>query len=270
MTDFRFVRQVRAQAATAPMLDAVEEQVLLRRYREGEREALDKVVRAHLRLVLSIVERYAHHGVPMEDLIGEGIVGLMEAARRFEEDKGTRFGTYAAWWVRAYVRRYALQNRRIVATPSTRAARRVLWGMRRAEREIAQEVGRAATHEEVAERLGVAPEDVDLVVGAMGGADVPIGIQEDGRGFDPADECPTPEECAAERERRERLSRQVSAAIARLDAREREIVRRRLLQEDSVSLSALGEVFGVSRERVRQLQRRAESKLRSALLERTA
>ncbi len=270
MTDFSFVRRVRAQAAAAPMLEAEEERAAIRRFQAGERAALDRVVRAHLRLVLSIVERYAHHGVPMEDLIGEGIVGLMEAARRFEDEKGTRFGTYAAWWVRAYVRRYALQNRRIVATPSTRAARRVLWGMRRAEREIAQREGRTATREEVARRLGVAPEDVEMVVAAMGGADVPIGVQVDGRGFEPAAECPSPEDCAVERERQERLSVRVAEAIARLDRREREIVQRRLLQDEGVSLAALGAVFGVSRERVRQLQRRAESKLRSALLDRTA
>ncbi len=270
MTDFSFVRRVRAQAAAAPLLGAEEEREAIRRFQRGDRAALERVVRAHLRLVLAIVERYAHHGVPMEDLIGEGIVGLMEAARRFEDDKGSRFGTYAAWWVRAYVRRYALQNRRIVSVPSTRAARRVLWGMRRAEREIAQREGRSASREEVAERLGVTSEDVEMVVAAMGGADVPIGVQVEGRGFDVPDDCPSPEDCAVEWERRERLGARVAEAIARLDCREREIVRRRLLEEEGVSLASLGQRFGVSRERVRQLQRRAESKLRSALLEQTA
>lgn len=264
------VDRLRRQAARAPILDLETEHQLIAELMKGSRVALERLIVSHMRLVLSVADRYAQRGVAFEDLVSEGTVGLMEAARRFDPAKGTRFGTYAAWWVRAYVRRHALQNRRIVSAPSTRNARRILWGLRRTEHALSQRLGRPATREEVAQALEVSPEEVAMVESVLGGRDLPIGPIQDHVGYEPTDAGPSPEENAATDEQHDDYVRRVRKALSTLNDREREIVRRRLLSEDPSSLAMLGESFGVSRERVRQIQERAQKKLRTALMDQVA
>ncbi|MFW6051680.1 MAG: sigma-70 family RNA polymerase sigma factor [Myxococcota bacterium] len=268
---YSHIDHLRRQAAKAPILDLETERELVTQLADGSHRALERLVASHMRLVLSIADRYAQRGVAFEDLVSEGAVGLMEAAKRFDPAKGTRFGTYAAWWVRAYVRRHALQNRRIVGAPSTRNARRILWGLRRTEHMLAQRLGRPASREEVAEALDVSSEEVAMVESLIGGRDLPVGPpMPDQVAYEPPDVGPTPED-NAELGQRERIgARLVQQALAKLDDREREIVRRRLLSEDPSSLAKLGESFGVSRERVRQIQERAQKKLRTAIMEQVA
>lgn len=259
--------RLRRAANQAPMLDAQTEHRLIEEFRAGSQRALDRLLASHLRLVLAISRRYAGHGIALEDLISEGTLGLVEAARRFELDRQNRFATYAAWWVRAHVRRYALANRRIVSAPSTRAARKVIASLRKTEREIQQQTGEAADRSAVAQALGVEESDVAMVEAAMGGRDVIIGPHDDGTVFDvPADTC-SPEQLTAEEEAREFNRRAVQQALHGLTDREQEIVRRRFLEEESATLAVLGESLGLSRERVRQLEKRAQRKLKSALLE---
>jgi len=262
---------LRRTAMAAPMLDADEEIELIHRTRRGDQRALGRLLDSHLRLVLAVARRYAGNGISTEDLVSEGNLGLVEAAHRFDAERGTRFGTYAAWWVRAHIRRYALANRRIVATPSTRNARKVLSRLRATQRELAQAAGRSAERSTVAEELGVTEEDIAMVEAALSGRDVPIGFGEDGApSFDVVDASPSPEQLAAEDETRELHRDAVAEALDELSEREREIVRRRFFEDEGTTLAVLGEVFGLSRERVRQIEKRAQRKLRSALTERVA
>jgi RNA polymerase sigma-32 factor len=202
----------------------------------------------------------------MEDLIAEGNLGLVEAARRFDRDKGTRFSTYAAWWVRALIRRYTLANRRIVGAPSTRNGRKLWSTLRETQRRLAAELGEAPSRERVAAELGVTVDDVAMVESALTGNDVSLGPSDDGRVFELPSELDSPEELAAERETRERTRSSVANALAQLDARARTIVERRLLADDQDTLSDIGTALGLSRERVRQIELAARATLREALL----
>jgi len=257
----------RRVAMEAPMLSAECEQELVARFQAGSEDALRRLMLSHLRLVLSLAKRYAGNSASIEDLISEGNLGLVEAARRFDAERGTRFGTYAAWWVRAHVRRYALANRRIVSAPSTRNARKVLSSLRKTQREIAQRVGRSAQREEVASELGVSENDIAMVESALGGRDVPLGPSDDGGTWELPGRGPTPEQQAAEDELADLQRARVGRALDTLSEREQVIMRRRYLDEDTATLAVLGESLGLSRERVRQLEKRAQKKLRSALLD---
>jgi RNA polymerase sigma-32 factor len=265
--------RIRRAAQRSPVLDADTERRLVADYQSGSRKALEALIASHMRLVLSVADRYAQRGVPLEDLISEGTLGLMEASRRFDPAVGTRFGTYAGWWVRAFIRKHALSTRRIVTAPSTRNARRILWSLRRTQQSLAQKLGRPPSRDEIAQDLGVSWEEVAMVEGVLGGRDLPIGpasTVDDVPTYEPRDQTPSPEERAARHEGHEQARQRVHAALKRLGEREREIVQRRLLEEDPSSLAVLGETFGVSRERVRQIQERAQKKMRAALLEQVA
>lgn len=251
----------------APKLDANTERELIRRLLDGSDHARHQLILAHMRLVGSVAQRYVRDGTPFEDLIHEGVLGLLEAASRFDPSRGARFSTYATWWVRAYVRRYALSNRRIVAAPSTRDSRRALSQLRRTQHLLAQRHGVPASNEQLAEALDVGVDDVEMAEGVLSGRDV--GLDGDGPGsrhIEPPTEEPTPEQSTEEAERLSMYARRLARAMELLSDREREIVRRRLLAEEPDSLAALGQELGVSRERVRQIQQRAQEKLRSGMM----
>jgi RNA polymerase sigma-32 factor len=249
-----------------PLLDAETERRLAAEVQAGSAAALDRLLQAHLRLVRSLARRYEGYGVPSEDLLGEGYLALVEAARRFDPERGARFATYAAWWVRAHLRSHTLDNRRIVGSPSTRAARRIFGRLRATERALTQQLGRTPTRDEVADALGVAPGDVEMVQSSLAARDVALGAREGGRTIDLPDVAgQTPEQRVAQDELRRFQGQAVQRALTRLDAREREIVERRFLDDEPDTLARLGERLGLSRERVRQLERRAQDKLRSAL-----
>ena len=252
------------------MLDVETEHRLALASRDGDAAATRQLVLAHLRLVIAAAQPYSGGSVSLDDLISEGCLGLMEAARRFDPERGNRFSTYAVWWVRAHLRRFALSNRRIVSSPSTRNARRVLGGMGRIQRELTQQLGRTPRREEIAKALGVEAEDVAMVEASLRGRDVTLSPADVGPTRELPAEAETPEEATADAEVRMMHADAVSDALEKLSGREREIVRRRLLDDDRASLATLGEAFGVSRERVRQIQQRAQAKLRSALIDQVA
>jgi len=258
-------RPARLDGKDPPLLDAETERALAEAVRDGCPVALDRLLQSHLRLVRSLARRYEGYGVSSEDLLGEGYLALVEAARRFDPDRGARFATYAAWWIRAHLRSHTLENRRIVSSPSTRAARKILGRLRSTERALAQKLGRPATREEVAAELGVKPKDVEMVQSSLAARDVALGVREGGRTIELPDAAQTPEQRVAQQELRQFHGEAVRRALTRLDAREREIVERRMLHDDPDTLASLGERLGLSRERVRQLERRAQDKLRSAL-----
>ena len=257
---------LRARAQSAPILDVDAEHRLAVAARTGSRSAHDQLLVAHLRLVLRIARGYVKHGVPYEDLVGDGMVGLAEAAQRFDPERGVRFSAYAAWWIRAHIRRSTLANRRIVATPSTRAARKLIARLRETERALGQQLGRIATREEVAASLGVTADDVGMVDTALRERDVVVGDVEHG-GVELADFDCSPEQLVADAELRADVERAVGRAVGTLTEREREIVRRRITSEDVDTLNVVGQALGLSRERVRQIESKACEKLRTVLEE---
>lgn len=250
------------------MLDAEREALLVQRIqRDDDRAAMHELLAAHFRLVVSHASRYARAGVSDAELVAEGNLGLVEAARRFDPDKGVRFSTYAIWWIRARIGRFVLDNRRIVSAPSTRNARKLFACMRSAQRALEQHDGERPTRAAIAEATGTSEEDVALVEAALSVRDVPMGPTDDGASFELADES-SPEDLVSEREESDRRAREVARALSVLDRREREIVQRRLLDEDEdgETLASIGKVLGLSRERVRQIEARAKRKLQAALM----
>lgn len=266
-TDDLSLAQLRRSAASAPMLDADVEREYLRRIQvQDDPEALRELLDAHLRLVVAMAARFARSGVSVAELVAEGNLGLVEAARRFDADKGTRFSTYAGWWVRARISRFALGNRRIVAAPSTRNARKLFASLRSAERRLLQEVGERPSREMIAAATGTSADDVAMVESALSARDVPVGPTDDGTAVELDSSRPSPEQEIAEAEESERRTRIVALALESLDRREREVVQRRILEDDGETLAEIGRVLGLSRERVRQIEARAKRKLRAALL----
>lgn len=265
------LQQLRHAATIAPMLDVDTERDLLKRIQDrDDPRALSALLVSHMRLVLSIAQKYRRHGLPLEDLVAEGNLGLVEAARRFDCSRGTRFSTYAAWWVRALIRRFTMANRRIVGAPSTRAARRLLSKLRETQRQLTAELGHTPTREQVAKALDVTVADVATVEAALSGRDVSLAPTPDGQVIELACERATPEETAAREQARAMNERSVHDALDRLEQRERLIIERRLLDDDRETLAHIGDELGLSRERVRQLELRARQKLRAALLDRVA
>lgn len=263
--------RIRRAAAEAPMLDSETEQDYLRRIQESnDPVALSALLVSHLRLVLSVAQKYTGHGVTIEDLVAEGNLGLVEAARRFDREKGTRFSTYAAWWVRALIRRFTIANRRIVGAPSTRNGRRLLSTLRQTQRRLAAELGETPSRDRVAAELDVTPEEVAMVESALSGRDVSLGPADDGQVIELPAEAISPEQHVAEQQIRDMCATSVANALAKLDARERVIIEKRILEDDKDTLAEIGASMGLSRERVRQIELRARQKLRDALLEHVA
>lgn len=230
--------------------------------RDGPHHAL---VLGHRDLVVAMAERYARRGGSRDDLVNEGYLGLLDAARRFDPDRGTRFATYARWWVRARMLEFLLATRRIVALPKTRAMRRLRLQLRPTERVLEQRYGGRVDGDELASVLGVTPEMIAAARGDMMRGDVPLAYDDPGAGYSPAAPDASPEERTEHAERDVRMRRMAERALDALDERERLIVRERLLNDETLSLRELSEQFGVSRERVRQLEARALRKMREAL-----
>lgn len=248
------------------LLDLETETALARQAAAGSRVAFDRLVSSHMRLVVAIANEFGRFGLPHDDLVSEGALGLVEATHRFDPERGVRLAAYAAWWIRAFVRRYAACNRRIVRAPSTRNGRKLLSNLRKTQRELTQ-CGKVADGEAVAAALGVLVSDVVEMEGALSGRDIPISADPDATQFEPVDESPSPEAWASERQARNRSEQDLAHALGQLDKRELAIVRGRYLSDERASLAEIGRDLGLSRERVRQLEGRAQQKMRSAMLQ---
>jgi RNA polymerase sigma-32 factor len=252
-------------AKKAPMLSGEQELLLAQQAAAGSEVAFERLLTAHLRLVLTIAHEFSAYGLPLEELVSEGMLGLVEAARRFDSERGVRLAAYAAWWIRAYMRRYTIFNRRIVRTPSSRHGRKLLANLRRTQRELAQATGERPDAETVAKELGVGVRDVEEMEAALSGRDMPCGFDAEGRSLDLPSQGPSPETLVAELEERKWSMDAVEQAMATLSKRERHIVHQRYLTEESTSLASIGRGMGLSRERVRQLEHQAHTKMREAI-----
>jgi len=257
-----------------PLLTRDHEFELTHRWRTaGDTAALHELVRAYTRLVVSIAARFRHYGLPVGDLVQEGNVGLMQAAARFEPDRGVRFSTYAAWWIRSAMQDYVLRNWSIVRTGTTAAQKSLFFNLRRLRARIEESSGAPLTdagRRKIANELHVELAEVELMDMRLGAADqslnAPVGdsSEDDWQDFLP-DRRPNPEEVVTSTRDGEIRSRWLAEAMGELSSRERAIIRQRRLQEEGATLEELGRELGVSKERVRQLERRALFKLKQTI-----
>jgi RNA polymerase sigma-32 factor len=264
-------------AMRAPLLTAEHEHDLALRWRDDHDEhALHELITAYLRLVVAMASRFRHYGLPMSDLVQEGNVGLMQAAARFEPEREVRFSTYASWWIRSAMQDFVLRNWSIVRTGTTSAQKSLFFNLRRLRAKIG-DIGdtsmSAASRAQVAQVLGVPEHDVESMAARLSAPDrslnAPLTEEGDGEwqdllaheGADPEAEAMLSHDSAARVEL-------VKDAMRDLSDRERLIIRERKLEEESVTLEALGVRLGISKERVRQIEGNALEKLRRALLAR--
>lgn len=241
-------------------LDA--ERAMLLRAQQGDASARETIVRNNLRLVGAIARNHLRRGIELDDLVSEGVCGLLEAIDRFDVTRENRFATYATYWVRERIGRYARGMRGIVAAPESRMARSVLRRRGRVEAQLVRDLGREPSRIELAAALGVDDGDLAELEPIVRGMNHALdGFEaDDPRGqVVSAEEDPETRFAKAEFEACERS--RIASALSRLGDRERRIVERRFFEEEETSLTDLGRELGVSRERVRQLQRGAESKL---------
>jgi RNA polymerase sigma-32 factor len=264
-------------ARSAPILEAAHEVKLAQRWRDRrEGRAIDELVQSHLRLVIKLAVRYRSFGLPLSDLVQEGAVGLMQAADRFDPERGVRFSTYAAWWIKAAIQDYVLKNWSIVRLGTTSSQKSLFLNLRRLRARMG-ESDRDLSPEMVAELVaahGVSARSVGLTDARIRARDVSLdaplsdGSSETHSGQIP-DPGATPEEIVADRRDRQKRAQWLSECLAELPPRERAIVVRRQLADAGVTLETLGKELGISKERVRQLEARAIGKLRTALARRS-
>lgn len=267
-------RRYASSVMKAPILDREEEFELARLWREEEDEAaLHKLIEAYARYVLKMAWKFRGYGLPVGDLVQEGNVGLMEAAQRFETTHDARFSTYASWWIMAAIQDYILRNTSIVRVATTPAQRRLFFNLRKVRAKIASGANGDLTDEDrdlVADHLQVKYADVVRMEAHLGGPDNSLNASygdEDDFEFQDAlpDEGPNPEDITAWHHDGKVRSAWVEDALETLSEREREIIVQRFLTEKKNTLSDIGENFGVSKERIRQIEAKALDKLKVAM-----
>src|SRR5262245_6260832 len=257
-----------------PMLEPQQEYMLAKRWKEhGDRDAAHQLVTSHLRLVAKIAMGYRGYGLPISEVISEGNVGLMQAVKRFEPEKGFRLATYAMWWIKASIQEYILRSWSLVKMGTTANQKKLFFNLRKAKSKIsALNEGdlRPDQVETIAKRLGVTQQDVIDMNRRLGGdASLNAPIRDDGESGEwqdwLADDSDSQESVMAEREELDNRKQALTEALAVLNERERRIFEARRLAENPVTLEELADEFGVSRERVRQIEVRAFEKVQDAV-----
>jgi RNA polymerase sigma-32 factor len=257
------------------MLTPEREQELAQAWRNDRDEvALRDLVGSHMRLVIKIARGFTGYGLPLSDLIAEGNVGLMQAAQKFEPERGFRFATYAMWWIRAAIQEYVLHHNSIVKMGTTAAQKKLFFNLRQLKNRLdLHEYGDLSPEalETIAATLGVPESDVVEMNRRMSGADASLNVtaveDSETEWLDRlVDDQPTQEVVLAETEERAQRHKLLGEALAQLNEREREILVERRLRDEPLTLEDLGQRFHVSRERIRQLEVRAVEKLRKAML----
>src|SRR5450432_1969942 len=262
-----------------PMLEPQQEYMLAKRWREhGDTTAAHKLVTSHLRLVAKIAMGYRGYGLPISEVISEGNVGLMQAVKRFEPEKGFRLATYAMWWIKAAIQEYILRSWSLVKMGTTANQKKLFFNLRKAKSRIsALEEGdmRPDQVKLIAKRLGVTEQDVVDMNRRLGG-DVSLNspIREEGDSGEwqdwLVDDSISQETRLAESEQADNRRKALGEALTVLNERERRIFEARRLAEDPITLEELADEFGVSRERVRQIEVRAFEKVQKAVRNRIA
>jgi RNA polymerase sigma-32 factor len=243
-----------------PQLSADEERELARRYRAGDRRAGDRLIQACLPFVLLIAREYRCWGVPLEDIVQQGNLGLLKAAVRFDPDRECRLVTYAAYWVRAEIREYVVRGYRMVRLGTTKGERRALRAFRKT-----QEMDPARLSEMSGLSLAAAEQLMPLLAGRDVSVDAPSATGTTVLDRFASNDA-TPEDRAMQGEKTAQTRAEIASFLNEISGRERTILRERWFSDTPVSLQRLGDRFGISKERVRQLEERAIAKLRSRLL----
>jgi RNA polymerase sigma-32 factor len=257
-----------------PMLEPNQEYMLAKAWREhGDTDAAQQLITSHLRLVARIAMGYRGYGLPIGEVISEGNVGLMQAVKRFEPDRGFRLATYAMWWIRASIQEYILRSWSLVKMGTTAAQKKLFFNLRRAKSQLqALEEGDLKPEhvKTIAKKLGVTEEEVVSMNRRLGGdaslnaplrADSESGEWQDWL----VDDTPDQEERLVESEEFDRRKEYLSTALSTLNDRERRIFEARRLAEEPITLEDLSAEFGVSRERIRQIEVRAFEKVQKAV-----
>ena len=265
-----------AEIKKFPILSAEEEYMLAKRFEEhGDTEAAARLVTSHLRLVAKIAMGYRGYGLPLSELISEGNIGLMQGVKKFEPDRGFRLATYAMWWIRASIQEFILRSWSLVKMGTTAAQKKLFFNLRRMKAKLdafedgdlrPEDVARIATD------LGVTEAEVTSMNRrmAMGGdTSLNVPMREDGEGQWQdwlADDAPLQDERVADAQEAEVRHDMLVSAMEGLNDRERHILTERRLTDDPKTLEELSQVYGVSRERVRQIEVRAFEKLQKAMM----
>jgi RNA polymerase sigma-32 factor len=257
-----------------PMLEPDEEYMLAKRWREHEDvEAAHKLVTSHLRLVAKIAMGYRGYGLPMNEIISEGNVGLMQAVKRFEPDRGFRLATYAMWWIRAAIQEYILHSWSLVKLGTTAAQKKLFFNLRRLKSQMqAIEEGDLSpeTVKQIADHLAVTEQEVIEMNRRLEGPDHSLNAQLRADGDSEwqdwlVDESASQETALVEEDELTHRRRLLTKAMAVLNPRERHILHERRLRDDPTTLEELSAEYGISRERVRQIEVRAFEKLQKAV-----
>ena len=257
-----------------PMLEPQQEYMLAKSWREhGDRDAAHKLVTSHLRLVARIAMGYRGYGLPIGEVVSEGNVGLMQAVKRFDPDKGFRLATYAMWWIRAAIQEYILRSWSLVKMGTTAAQKKLFFNLRKIKGQLkALDEGdlRPDQVKRIATQLGVTEEDVVSMNRRLAGdssLNAPVrNDSESGEWQDwLVDDTMDQETALAESEERDQRRGMLNDALKGLNARERRVFEARRLAEDPLTLEELSSEFGVSRERIRQIEVRAFEKVQKAV-----
>ena len=263
-----------AEIRQFPMLEQSEEFMLAKRWQEHQdTEAAHKLVTSHLRLVAKIAMGYRGYGLPMSEVISEGNVGLMQAVKRFDPDKGFRLATYAMWWIRAAIQEYILHSWSLVKIGTTAAQKKLFFNLRRVKGQLkALEEGdlKPETVKEIATRLDVPENDVVDMNRRLAAPDhslnAPVRMDGEGEWLEwLVDEGESQESRLAESQEFGRRQKLLDRALNLLNPRERRILSERRLKDEPTTLEDLSKEFGISRERVRQIEVRAFDKVQRAI-----
>ncbi|MDE0057642.1 MAG: RNA polymerase factor sigma-32 [Defluviicoccus sp.] len=261
----------------APILEREHEADLARRWREqGDESALGELITAHIRLVVRIASKFRGYGLPVGDLIQEGNVGLLEAANRFDVERQVRFSTYATWWILAAIQEYVVRNASIVRIGTTPAQKSLFFNLRRLRAQLTDNARATMSDEErerIARELGVSSAAVARMEAHLSHPDRSLNASISGDDGDEmqdllADDSPSPEDIVRERHDFAARAAWLREAMADLTPRERQVITRRFLKEGKSTLAEIGESFGVTKERIRQIEGKALAKLKTILAER--
>ncbi|PYB74196.1 RNA polymerase factor sigma-32 [Rhizobium wuzhouense] len=269
-------RHIIRYAMSQPYLEREEELDLAIRWKEhDDQSARNRIAQAHMRLVIAMASKFRGFGLPLNDLIQEGYIGLLEAAARFDPGREVRFSTYAGWWIRASMQDYILRNWSIVRGGTSSSQKALFFNLRRLRAKLAQGDNRLsdqAIHQEIATALGVSLSDVQSMDARLSGNDASLQTPVAGRNGEGTAQLDMleskealPDEQVTSIIDGERWNGWLKDALNRLNERENRIIKARRLTEDGATLEELGVELGISKERVRQIETRALEKLKMAL-----
>lgn len=269
------LRRYLQQIQKFPILEADQEYMLGKRWKEhGDTDAAQQLVTSHLRLVAKIAFGYRGYGLSLAEIISEGNIGLMQAVKKFEPDKGFRLSTYAMWWIRASIQEYVLKSWSLVKMGTSATQKRLFFNLKKIKARLGAYDDAALTPEqlkEISEELDVPIKDIDAMNARMVGGDHSLNRKIGHESEDEwinllADDEMTQENALAEVQEQSIRHEALGTAMAKLNEREQDIILQRKLTEPATTLESLSQKYGVSRERIRQIETRAMEKLQSFIL----